>query len=156
MGDLIIQHSLNEKEKGMAKPGTVLQMAEERPLVAKRDSRRDESWSIIQSLDAAGKQQVEALPMRNTIPRDSSPERESLPDREEWRMSSGRRRRVIDDMTPIDFKNVELLSRFLSETGRILPRRMTGNSLRRQRELARAIKRARHLALLPFAGSRLL
>jgi small subunit ribosomal protein S18 len=147
---------MNEKEKGMTKLGAVPRMVEERPLAAKRESGRNESRATIQSREPAGKQQVEALPMRNTIPRDSSQERESLPDREEWRMSSGRRRRVIDDMTPIDFKNVELLSRFLSETGRILPRRMTGNSLRRQRELARAIKRARHLALLPFAGSRLL
>ena len=149
---------MNKKEKGMAEPGAALQMVEERPLVAKRDSggTENESQFAINSRDAAGKQTVEALPMRNTIPRDSRPDRDSLPDREEWRMSSGRRRRVIDDMTPIDFKNVELLSRFLSETGRILPRRMTGNSLRRQRELARAIKRARHLALLPFAGSRLL
>ena len=140
----------------MTKLGAVPRMVEERPLAAKRDSGRNESRATIQSREPAGKQQVEALPMRNTIPRDFSPDRESPPDREEWRMSSGRRRRVIDDMTPIDFKNVELLSRFLSETGRILPRRMTGNSLRRQRELARAIKRARHLALLPFAGSRLL
>lgn len=149
---------MNEKEKGMAKSGVVLQMVEERPLVAKRDSggTDNESQFTINSRDKAGKQQVEALPMLNTIPRVSSPERESLPDGEEWRTGSGRRRRVIDDMTPIDFKDVELLSRFLSETGRILPRRMTGNSLRRQRELARAIKRARHLALLPFAGSRLL
>lgn len=140
----------------MAKSGVVSRMAEERPLVVKHDSGRNVSQATIDSRDAAGKQPVEALPMRNTISRDSSPERESLPDGEEWRTGSGRRRRVIDDMTPIDFKNVELLSRFLSETGRILPRRMTGNSLRRQRELARAIKRARHLALLPFAGSRLL
>ncbi len=63
-----------------------------------------------------------------------------------------RRRRVIDDTTPVDWKNGELLRRFLSERGRVLPRRMTGNSLQRQRVIAQAIKRARHMALLPFAG----
>lgn len=63
-----------------------------------------------------------------------------------------RRRRVIDDATLVDWKNVEWLRRFLSERGRLLPRRMTGNSLQRQRVIAQAIKRARHMALLPFAG----
>ena len=65
-------------------------------------------------------------------------------------MIERRRRRVIDDTTPVDWKNTELLRRFMSENGRILPRRMTGNSQRRQREVAQAIKRARQLALLPF------
>jgi small subunit ribosomal protein S18 len=64
-----------------------------------------------------------------------------------------RRRRVIDDSTPVDWKHVEWLRRFLSEQGRMLPRRMTGNSQQRQREIARAIRRARHMALLPFSGS---
>ncbi len=64
-----------------------------------------------------------------------------------------RRRRVIDDTTPIDFKNVELLRRFLSENGRIIPRRLSGNTQRRQREVALAIKRARQVALLPYTGS---
>ena len=63
------------------------------------------------------------------------------------------RRRVIDKTTPVDWKNADWLRRFLSEQGRILPRRMTGNSQPRQREIARAIQRARHMALLPFAGS---
>lgn len=67
-------------------------------------------------------------------------------------MIEERRRRVIDDRTPVDWKNVEWLRRFLSEQGRMLPRRMTGNSQQRQREIARAIKRARHMALLPFVG----
>ena len=65
-------------------------------------------------------------------------------------MLEGRRRRVIDDTTPVDWKNAEWLRRFMTENGRILPRRMTGNSPHRQREITRAIKRARHMALLPF------
>lgn len=69
-------------------------------------------------------------------------------------MFEERRRRVIDVVTPVDWKNAEWLRRFITENGRILPRRMTGNSLQRQREIARAIKRARQMALLPFGDSR--
>jgi small subunit ribosomal protein S18 len=67
-------------------------------------------------------------------------------------MFEERRRRVIDDVTPVDWKNVEWLRQFITENGRILPRRMTGNNQQRQREITRAIKRARHMALLPFGG----
>ena len=50
----------------------------------------------------------------------------------------------------IDYKDPEFLKNFLNEQGRILPRRITGTSLKFQRRIARAVKRARHLALLPF------
>ncbi len=50
----------------------------------------------------------------------------------------------------IDYKDVRLLSRFLSERGKIVPSRITAVSGKKQRELARAIKRARFLALLPY------
>ena len=50
----------------------------------------------------------------------------------------------------IDFKDVELLKKFITDRGKILPRRVTGTSAKWQRELAVAIKRARHMALLPF------
>ncbi|HXV73432.1 MAG TPA: 30S ribosomal protein S18 [Sphingomonadales bacterium] len=50
----------------------------------------------------------------------------------------------------IDFKDVRLLERFISERGKIVPSRITAVSAKKQRELARAIKRARHLALLPY------
>jgi small subunit ribosomal protein S18 len=49
-----------------------------------------------------------------------------------------------------DYRNVEVLRRFLSETGKILPRRRTGLSAKEQRILAKSIKRARILGLLPF------
>jgi len=49
-----------------------------------------------------------------------------------------------------DYKDIDTLSRYVSETGKIKPRRQTGNCARCQRELAREVKRARHLALLPF------
>jgi len=50
----------------------------------------------------------------------------------------------------IDYKDVKLLQRFISERGKIVPRRITAVSAKHQRGLARAIKRARNLALLPF------
>ena len=51
----------------------------------------------------------------------------------------------------IDYKDVKLLQRFISEKGKIVPARITAVSAKKQRELARAIKLARELALLPFA-----
>ena len=53
----------------------------------------------------------------------------------------------------IDYKRADILSQFVQERGKILPRRMTGVCSRHQRWLGVAIKRARNIALLPFAGS---
>lgn len=50
----------------------------------------------------------------------------------------------------IDYKDPEFLKRFLNEQGKLLPRRLTGNSLKYQRKLAQAVKRARQMAFLPF------
>ncbi len=50
----------------------------------------------------------------------------------------------------IDYKNIEFLKKFLNDQGKILPRRITGNSLKYQRKLSIAIKRARQIAILPY------
>mmetsp|Transcript_9666 Transcript_9666/g.22209 ORF Transcript_9666/g.22209 Transcript_9666/m.22209 type:complete len:84 (-) Transcript_9666:2980-3231(-) len=55
----------------------------------------------------------------------------------------------------IDYKNTSFLMRFLNEQGKILPRRITGNSLKYQKKLASAVKRARTLALLPYVTDNL-
>ena len=55
-----------------------------------------------------------------------------------------------DNAPKIDYKNVNLLQRFTSERGKIVPSRITAVSAKKQRELATAIKRARNLALMPF------
>ncbi|WP_239414410.1 30S ribosomal protein S18 [Estrella lausannensis] len=52
----------------------------------------------------------------------------------------------------IDYKDTDTLTKFITERGKILPRRITGVSAHFQRQLAQAIKRARHMALLPFAA----
>ncbi len=52
----------------------------------------------------------------------------------------------------IDYKDEKRLSRFVSEQGKIIPKRITGTCARHQRQLVQAIKRARHLALLPFVS----
>jgi small subunit ribosomal protein S18 len=66
----------------------------------------------------------------------------------------GRRRKVCpfsgDAAPKIDYKDVKLLQRFVSEKGKIVPSRITAVSAKKQRELSRAIKRARFLALLPY------
>ena len=64
------------------------------------------------------------------------------------------RRRVspIKPGDPIDYKDVELLRKFITDRGKILPRRITGLTSRQQRDLTTAIKRARILALLPFVN----
>ena len=50
----------------------------------------------------------------------------------------------------IDYNDPEFLKKFLNEQGKILPRRLTGTSLKYQRKVAQAVKRARHIALLPY------
>lgn len=67
------------------------------------------------------------------------------------------RRRVCRfcfEKTPIDFKDIGLLRNFLTERGRIVPRRISGNCMPHQRELTVAIKRARTIAMLAFAEER--
>ncbi|MEM7055551.1 MAG: 30S ribosomal protein S18 [Bacteroidota bacterium] len=55
----------------------------------------------------------------------------------------------------VDHKNVNFLMKFVNEQGKILPRRLTGNSLKYQKKVAKAIKRARQLALLPYVADNL-
>ncbi len=68
----------------------------------------------------------------------------------------GRRRRVCpfcgDKIREVDYKDADLLRRYVNEEGKIRPRRQTNVCARHQRSLAQAVKRARHLALLPFTG----
>ena len=70
------------------------------------------------------------------------------------RRGGGRRRKKVcvfcgKDNT-IDYKDVNKLKRYISERGKILPRRITGNCAKHQRALTVAIKRARHIALMPY------
>ena len=58
----------------------------------------------------------------------------------------------VDKIDHIDYKDTAKLRRFLSERAKILPRRITGTCAKHQRQLTVAIKRARHIALLPFSG----
>ena len=58
----------------------------------------------------------------------------------------------VDKITTIDYKDTAKLRRYLSELGKILPRRTTGTCAAHQRQLTVAIKRARHIALLPYVA----
>ncbi|MEO9511383.1 MAG: 30S ribosomal protein S18 [Flavobacteriaceae bacterium] len=55
----------------------------------------------------------------------------------------------------IDYKDPDFLMKLLNEQGKLLPRRLTGTSLKYQRKVAQAVKRARHLALMPYVGDML-
>ena len=73
------------------------------------------------------------------------------------RRGGSRRRRKVDFIAAnhidyVDYKDVDLLKRFISERGKILPRRVTGTSAKNQRKVANAIKRARIMGLLPFVA----
>lgn len=58
----------------------------------------------------------------------------------------------VDKIQEIDYKDVPRLRRYLSDRGKIVPRRVTGTCARHQRQLTTAIKRARHLAFLPYVA----
>jgi len=58
----------------------------------------------------------------------------------------------VDKVESVDFKQYEKLKRFVTERGKVLPRRISGNCARHQRQLTRAIKKARIMALLPFTS----
>jgi small subunit ribosomal protein S18 len=73
------------------------------------------------------------------------------------RRGRGRPRRnicafCVDKVNWIDYKDTDLLNRYTNEFGRIRPRRQTGTCAKHQRALAVAVKRARHIALLPFVA----
>ncbi|MFT4800194.1 MAG: small subunit ribosomal protein S18 [Candidatus Azotimanducaceae bacterium] len=57
---------------------------------------------------------------------------------------------TAEGVTEIDYKDIEVLKQYVSETGKIVPSRITGTKAKYQRQLAKAIKRARYLALLPY------
>lgn len=78
-------------------------------------------------------------------------------EKEARRMGARRGRKKIcafcsEKVTQIDYKDAAMLRRFISERAKILPRRVTGTCACHQRGLTQAIKRARHLALLPFSN----
>jgi small subunit ribosomal protein S18 len=60
-----------------------------------------------------------------------------------------------DQSIVIDYKQVDMVRRFVTEAGKIRSRRDTGNCAKHQRQVANAVKRARHLALVPFASDRM-
>ena len=58
----------------------------------------------------------------------------------------------MDKVKDIDYKDIPRLKKFVSERGKILPRRISGNCAKHQRQMTVAVKRARHIALLPFSS----
>ena len=60
---------------------------------------------------------------------------------------------TAEGIKEIDYKDIDLLKQYISETGKIVPSRITGTTAKYQRQLARAVKRARFLALLPYSDA---
>lgn len=60
---------------------------------------------------------------------------------------------TAEQVVEIDYKDLDTLKNYITETGKIVPSRITGTSAKYQRQLARAVKRARFLALLPYSDS---
>jgi len=86
--------------------------------------------------------------------REKSPETREQREPKKYRRGRNKRRKVcyftVNKIEYIDYKDVELLRKFISERGKILPRRVTGTKAKYQRMLTVAIKRARQMALLPY------
>jgi small subunit ribosomal protein S18 len=61
---------------------------------------------------------------------------------------------LVDKNLKIDWRDAQLLSRFITERGKIVPRRVSGVNAKHQRKLCKAIKKARQMALLPYGGHR--
>ena len=93
-----------------------------------------------------------AFPKENAPPGERTPRREGGGGRKQY----FRRRKVCkfceEKIDVIDYKDVRLVSEFVADRGKILPRRLTGTCSTHQRALSEAIKRARNIALLPFAA----
>lgn len=83
-------------------------------------------------------------------------EKSERPERDARRSNRKGRKKVcafcVDKVEQIDYKDMLKLRRYVSERAKILPRRVTGTCAHHQRELTTAIKRARHIALLPFSN----
>ncbi len=86
------------------------------------------------------------------------PERSERPDRRKSQEATSKKRKNCPFIRAgiaaknIDYKDAEMLSKFITDRGKILPRRITGVSAKHQRGLTRAIKRARYMALMAFAS----
>ncbi len=91
-----------------------------------------------------------------SAPRNGRPERTERPERQERPQRNRRRRKVcafcVDKVAHVDYKDAGKLRKYMSDRGKILPRRMTGVCAHHQRQLTEAIKRARHIALLPYTA----
>ncbi|HIG61040.1 MAG: 30S ribosomal protein S18 [Pseudomonadota bacterium] len=60
---------------------------------------------------------------------------------------------TAEGITEVDYKDIDLLKAYVTETGKIVPSRITGTKAKYQRQLAKAVKRARYLALLPYTDA---
>ena len=92
---------------------------------------------------------------RSAPPRERERDREQRGERKKRFQVRKKVCRFCVDKTPfIDYKDLKTLRFFVTDRGKILPRRISGNCARHQREITTAVKRSRNIALLPFSGER--
>ncbi len=97
--------------------------------------------------------ETELTPASDEEQRPAAGGRAVAPQRREARRTTKLCPFCLDKVKTIDYKDANLLRQYISERGRILARRRTGTCAKHQRKLARAIKRARHIALLPYTAA---
>jgi small subunit ribosomal protein S18 len=99
--------------------------------------------------------EYQARPERSPDSRNRDRDRDKGPDRKRRFTVRKKVCRFCVDKTPyIDYKDIKTLRFFITERGKILPRRMSGNCARHQREVTVAVQRCRNIALIPFSGER--
>lgn len=108
----------------------------------------------VEEVKAEAKVEVEA----KAVETESKPARSERPERSERPQRRYKRSRkkvctfCIDKATEIDYKDTAKLKKYITEKGKIVPRRQTGTCAKHQRMLTNAIKRARYMALIPYVG----
>lgn len=91
---------------------------------------------------------------RSERPKERDRERDGREKRKRFQVRKKVCRFCVDKTPFIDYKDVKTLKFFLTERGKLLPRRISGNCSRHQREVTLAVKRGRNIALLPFSGEK--
>ncbi|MBN1179458.1 MAG: 30S ribosomal protein S18 [Anaerolineae bacterium] len=107
------------------------------------ENRRQDSGSRGQQRDRGGRR----FSNRRQGQQQQSQQQQS---QQRWHRGKRRCQFCTEKAKTVDYKSPDMLRRFLSDRGKIRPRRQTGTCARHQRQLARAVKRARYLALLPY------
>ncbi len=151
MADENINEATQENKDEIKKEGKVLDA---------NDGQRDETTASSVDADSTKSAEAKTEPVRKTFYRNARPFKAgasssgNFDQKDSLRHARYRKkmcRFCADKNIKVDYKDTQILGNFITERGKILPRRITGTCSKHQRDLSRAIKRARILAVLPFS-----